>query len=381
MARSKRWAAAAGVALGLLALTVPVYGQGAVLKTTAQGDPQLKSIETIGFAPQGVLLIGDSRGRQVVAVETGDTTPRPWSKVEMPNIDDKLAARIGPPAKGIQILKLAVNPASYTAYFAVRNREGKKDLILTLDGTGKVSEFPLDNVKYARIALPVTGDKTPLLTDIACGDDRVLVAAQAGETFENKIITIPLPLENGSKAAAYSTETYHVAHRRWETNAPIRTVIPYMQDGQKYLVGAFTCTPLVKYPLSDLQPGARVKGVSVFEPGNGNTPRGMFAYEKGGKHYILMNVVRMDQMQKSRPVGPSKYWTVRIDQALLAEKENINEKALVRADKNLKPTTDRATVAEPFHGVTLMARLDGERAIVLRDDGKGALKLETLALP
>jgi hypothetical protein len=377
MARSKRWAAAAGVALGLLALTVPAYGQGAILKSTAQGDPQLQSVETIGFAPQGVLLIGDSKGRQVVAVDTGDTTPKPWSKVETPNIDDKLAARIGTTGKGIQILKLAVNPASYTAYFAVRNRDGKKDLILTMDGTGKVSEFPLDNVKYARIALPVTGGKAPLLTDIACGDDRVLVAAQAGEVFENKIITIPLPLENGSKAAAYSTETYHVAHRRWETNAPLRTVIPYVQDGQKYLVGSFTCSPLVKYPLSELRPDARVKGVSVFEPGNGNTPRGMFAYEKGGKHYILMNVMRM----MGKPVGPSKYWTVRIDQGLLAEKENINEKALWRADKNLKPITDRATVVDSFHGVTLMARLDNDRALVLRDDGKGALKLETLALP
>jgi hypothetical protein len=380
MARSKRWAAAAGVALGLLALTVPVYGQNAILKSTATGDPQVKSIEAIGFGPQGVLLIGDSRGRQVVAVDTGDTTPKPWSKVEIPNIADKLAARIGTNAKGIEILKLAVNPASFTAYFAVRMREGKKDLILTMDGTGKVGEFPLDNVKYARIALPA-GGKNPLLTDIACGDDRVLVAGQAGETFENKIISIPLPLENGGKAAAFSTETYHVAHHRWETNAPLRTVIPYVQDGQKYLVGSFTCTPLVKYPLSELRPGARVKGVSVFEPGNGNTPRGMFAYEKGGKHYILMNVVRMDAMQKSRPVGPSKYWTVRIDQGLLAEKENINEKALLRADKNLQPTTDRATVADTFHGVTLMAKLDGQRALVLRDDGKGGLNLQTLALP
>jgi hypothetical protein len=381
MVRSKRWAGAAGVALGLLIVTVPVYAENAVLKSTAIGNPQLKSIETIGFGPGGVLLIGDSKGAQVVAVATGDTTPKPWSKVEIAKIDEKLAARIGTTAKGIEILKLAVNPASFTAYFAVRNREGKKDLILTLDAAGKIDEFLLDNVKYARIPLPA-GDKAPIskITDIACGDDRVLVAAQANEQFASKIVSIPLPLENGSKAAVFSTETYHVAHKRWETNAPIRTVIPYMQDGQKYLVGAFTCTPLVKYPLNDLQPGARVKGVSVFEPGNGNTPRGMFAYEKGGKHYILMNVVRMGKFQQSRPIGPSPYWTVRIDQGLLGEKEKINEKAQWRADKNLKPITDRAAVAEAFHGVTLMARLDAERALVLRDD-KGGLNLQTLALP
>src|SRR5438270_14067980 len=152
MARSKRWAVAAGVALALLALTVPAYGQGTILKSTATGDPQVQSIEALAFGPGGVLLIGDSRGAQVVAVDTGDTMPKPWSKVELPRVDEKLAGRLGTTARGIEILKLAVNPASFTAYFAVRNNEGKKDLILTLDAAGKVGEFLLDNVKYARIA-------------------------------------------------------------------------------------------------------------------------------------------------------------------------------------------------------------------------------------
>ena len=39
--------------------------------------------------------------------------------------------------------------------------------ILTVDGTGKVNDFALDNVKYARINLP-SDDKTPinLVTDV-----------------------------------------------------------------------------------------------------------------------------------------------------------------------------------------------------------------------
>src|SRR6266446_6996293 len=102
MVRSNR---CAGVALGLLILTVPAYGESAVLKKTAMGNPQIKSIEVIGFAPGGVLLIGDSKGAQVGAVATGDTTPKPWSKVDVAKIDEQLAARIGTTAKGIEILK------------------------------------------------------------------------------------------------------------------------------------------------------------------------------------------------------------------------------------------------------------------------------------
>ena len=43
---------------------------GKVIQKTQQGNPQLKSINVISFAPEGVLLIGDGRGSQIIAVET-----------------------------------------------------------------------------------------------------------------------------------------------------------------------------------------------------------------------------------------------------------------------------------------------------------------------
>src|SRR5262249_20268953 len=154
--------------------------------------------------------------------------------------------------------------------------------------------------------------------------DRVLVAAQASDTFGSKIISVPAPLAAGAECGCFSTETYHVAHGRWETNAPIRTVIPYEHDGKKYLVGAFTCTPIVKYALDDLKPGARVKGVSVIELGSGNNPLDMFVYEKDGKSYILMNHQRFQH--KQNPAGPSPYWTAKVDHTILRETDKVNEK-------------------------------------------------------
>jgi hypothetical protein len=372
----KRWTAAALC----LALSAGAAAAQHPLKTTATGNPQIKSVDAIAFAPQGVLLIGDGQGRQIVAVDTKDTKPITWTKTDVNNIDGALAARVGTTAKGIEIVKLAVNPASQKAYFAVRKMDDKSSLLLTLDGNGKVGEFALDNVKHSRIALPGgEGANVTKVTDVAWAGDRVLVAAQASDKFASKIFAVPAPLENGAKGVVASTRTYHVAHGRWETNAPIRTVIPFEVGGKKYLVGAFTCTPVVKYGLDDLEPNGKVEGTSVIELGSGNTPLDMFTYQKDGKTYILMNTVRF--FHAKSPVGPSKYWTAVVDQDILNETEKVNEKATQRIDRNRKPATDRARVAEAFHGVVHMDILDRQRAVVIREDGKGVLSLTTLALP
>jgi hypothetical protein len=359
--------------VALLALAVPAFGQTPVLKTTAQGNPGIKSIQSIGFAPGGVLLIGDGTGGQVVAVETGDTTAKNWTSPAIQKIDELLAARLGTTAKNIEIVKMAVNPVSMTPYIAVRLIEGKKSLVMTVSPDGKANEFSLDNVKYARIKLD-TGDtsKVTLITDVAFASDRILAATQANDkTFGSRIVSVGTPVENDVAVPAVATETYHVAHGKWETAAPIRVVIPYEEAGKRYLVGAFTCTPLVKYTLDDLKPNAKIKGESVYEAGQGNEPRDMFVYEKGGKKYILVSTIR----KFGKPFGSSKYWTFKLDFNVLAEKTKINTTAERRDVK-----ANQYMIAA-YDGVSHMDLLDRERAMVIRDNGKGNLSLEALALP
>ena len=55
----------------------------------------------------------------------------------------------------------------------------------------------------------------------------------------------------------------------------------------RYILAAYTCTPLVKIPLSDLKPGAKVKGVTIADLGSGNQPLDMVPYKKDGHNYIL----------------------------------------------------------------------------------------------
>jgi hypothetical protein len=369
-----------GVSAALAFAVGDAQAQTMPLKDAANGNPGLKSIEAINFAPNGVLLIGDGKGKQIVAVETGDTTPLKWTRTELANIKDELAGRLGAAGKDIEIKKIAVNPASHTAYFAVRMLTTKKDLVLTLDGNGKMKEFALDNVKHVAVPLPADQNVNSI-TGITWAGDRVLVTALASEAFANKCYSIMAPLAKDAACGSFSTETYHVAHGKWETNAPIRTVMPYEENGKKYLVGAFLCTPIVKYSLDDMQPNAKVKGTSVIELGQGNTPQSMFAYQKDGKKYILMNAMRMGQMQKSNPVGPSEYWTAKVDLTILEETQLVNTKALWRTKGKANTSeTDRAQVVPTFHGVMQMCQLDGERALVLRKDDKG-VNLQVLTLP
>ncbi len=360
------------LAAGLLAAG-HAQADSSFLKATKTGNPEIQSIQAITFGPDGLLLIADGRGKQVVAIDTGDTKPIKWKQTKIANIDSKLDARLG--VKGAKINKLAVNPASGRAYLACS--VNKKDVLLTVDGNGMIKAFPLDSVKYAAVPLD-SGSKLTSVTDIAWAGDRVFVAARANETFASKVFTIKAPLQGKSDCGCFSTETYHVAHRRWETKAPIQTVMPFEENGKRYVVGAFTCTPIVKYPLDEMKAGAKVKGMSVIELGSGNRPRDMFAYKKGGKQYILLSTYRFHHSR--RPVGPSPYWTARVDYDLLSETKNVNKDALVRVDGKYRSVTKRAIVVPEYHGVTHVDKLDDMRAVVIRG-GTNGLSLEVIALP
>jgi len=368
--------------LALLLTAAVARADKPVLDKTTTGTPDIKSIDVIRFGPGGVLFIGDGRGSQVLAVQVGGEEAKAGFKENIDKVDTRIAAKIGTPVKGIEIVDLAVNPVTHVGYIAVRKQGDRKSLIFTIDGEGKIDEFALEKVKFARIELPAD-DKAPMtrVTDVAWAGDRLLVAGLANEQFASKIFSVSGPLSHEAKASVYSTETYHVAHGKWETKAPMTVLMPYEEDGKKYVAGSFACTPVVKYPLDDLKAGDKVKGVSMIEMGNGNRPLNMFSYEKGGKNYVLMNTQRMDRFHASKPVGPSPYWAVCFDRELLVGKEKVNEKALWRIDKDFKPVSEKIRVVEDFHGVVHMDKLDAGRALTLKQDGKGGLTLAALKLP
>ena len=81
---------------------------------------------------------------------------------------------------------------------------------------------------------------------------------------------------------------YHGAHGQFETAAPVRTFMTYDIGGKPNVLAAYTCTPLVKIPVDQFKPGAKIKATTIAELGNRNRPLDMIAYRKGGKDFILM---------------------------------------------------------------------------------------------
>ncbi|MCI0682518.1 MAG: hypothetical protein L0Y71_10460 [Gemmataceae bacterium] len=344
-----------------------------------QGNPNVKAIEAIAFGPKGLLLIGG--GARVVAVETGDTTPTKWSKTEIANIDQVLAGKLGQQAKDIEVRKLAVNPASGKAYVALQSLKTKTSVILTIDGAGNVAELPLDDVKYDSYTLAAPKASITKVTDIAWAGGKIVAATQASDKFAGSRVFTINPAAKGA-TTQISTKTFHVGHNRWETSAPLRVLMPYEENGKTSVVGSFTCTPVVRYNIEDAKDDDQVTGNSVLELGTGNTPRGMFAYERDGKRYLLVSVGRNNR--KPAFGFPSAYWVARVDAELLKETTNINEKApwrkgVAKAGAQ-EAGSDLVQVAKDYFGTLQVDRLDGTRALAIVE-GKGGMSLRALPLP
>src|SRR5437016_3408221 len=111
-----------------IAALIASSAQAKVFETSAHGTPDVKSIEVIGFGPEGTLLIGDGRGAAIFAVATNEK-PSQAAPAKVEGIAAKLAAKIGAKADGLEILDLAVHPTSNTVYFAARKQDDKTPLI------------------------------------------------------------------------------------------------------------------------------------------------------------------------------------------------------------------------------------------------------------
>src|SRR5271166_2238900 len=176
-----------------------------------QGDPKLKTIDALAFGPNGLMLIGS--GTQVVTVETGDTksTDKAPASIDIANVDQAIAGALGLTTKDIQILRLAVNPASSKVYIAVRSLKTKQDVILTVNGS-KLAEFSLENVKYNRYPLAVGEKAITRLTDVTWAGNRIVAATQAGDTFGSRVFAINPNAKDG--LVSFSTETFHTGHNK-----------------------------------------------------------------------------------------------------------------------------------------------------------------------
>ena len=348
-----------------------------ILADVQTGTVTIKRIGRMSFAPNGVLLIADIGSGAVIAIETGDTGPVKKLKSRVNDVDKKIATALGVSTEDLSIADMAVNPESGMIYVSAIRKTDNTSAIITFDANGKLTILDLTAIRFVRVPLPVgEGSQIRNISGVEYTDGRVLAAGQSNEEFSSKIFSLPLPLTHGKSGDAFSTETYHVAHGKWETRAPIQSFIPYREGGEDYVVGSFACTPIAKFKVTDIAKDSKIKGTSVVELGSGNRPIDMFTYEKDGKQWLITNTDRFHH--EKRPLGPSQYWGVRVDMSYLTASK-VNADA-ARRDVSKQTGPAGIEVVEALFYVRHVAKLNNREMVVLRDN-KGAMDLEVKELP
>jgi hypothetical protein len=265
------------------------------------GKPDLKSAGALAFGPKGVLFIGDPQGAQIVAVDVGTAPKDPiGAGFKLEGADAKIAALLGTKADDISINDVVVEPGTNIAYVSVSRGKGPtaEPAIVRVDGKGNVTALPLDKVAYAKVSLanaPAAGatDKkgqslrNGAITDLAFVDGKLFIAGLSNEEFASKLRSIEFPFKGSDTGA--SVEIFHTNHNAVETRSPVRTFVPFNVGGEPQLLAAYTCTPLVSFPVSSLKSGQKIRGKTIAELGNRNNPLDMIVYEKDGKQYLLLS--------------------------------------------------------------------------------------------
>jgi hypothetical protein len=326
----------------------------------------LKSAGPLAFGPQGILFIGDPMAATIYAVDTGDrSAPESTDRPKVEGIDDKVASMLGTDAKQIRINDLAVNPISGNTYLSVARGRGADAMpvIVRISRAGKSTEFSLKNAKSAKAAIPNAADgrgRQEAITHLAFFKGRVIVAGLSNEDWASTLRAIPFPFTEADKGAG--VQIFHGAHGQLETRAPVRVFTTYKIGDEDNLLAAYTCTPLVKIPVSQLKPGEKIKGTTVAELGNRNRPLSMIVYQKGGKDYVLM-------ANSSRGLMKIKLDGVDKIAAITAPVRGGTGKAGLTYD-----------TIEGKAGVRKLDAFDKDHAVVLLEN-KGRWDMETIELP
>jgi hypothetical protein len=277
------------------------------------GDPELRSMGTLEFGPNGTLFIGDSVAGQIVAIQIAAEVPQaPSEGLHVTDLESKFAALIGTAAENILIHDLAVHPISLDVYVSVSRGRGKWDsrwsvpndladanVLLRIHPDGSFSEFEVSAVMFDSVMLPNPVDaeaahmwkkdtklRVDTITDLVLDQGTLYVAGLSNEEFSATMWQVPFPF--GDDAEFATLEIFHGAHGEFETHAPIRTFLPYDQNGETQIFASYLCTPLVTFSAKDLSDGQHIRGRTVAEFGSGNYPLDMVWCELDDTQRIVM---------------------------------------------------------------------------------------------
>ena len=330
--------------------------------------PSLTSIGPLAFGPDGVLFAADRQAATIFALNLGaQGAGARTGTADVAGITGKIAAMLGTAPAEIAITDLAVHPTSGNSFLAVTRGQGTTaaPALMRVDGAGTLSVVSLENVSYTNVTMPNPavgttgrGGRTQSVTDMALSNGRLIVSGLSNEEFASKLWSVPYPFAAADRGA--SVEIYHGNHGQLETRSPVMAFLPMAVNGQPHVIASYTCTPLVRFPMSSLRTGEKVVGTTIAEFGAGNQPLDMIQYQKDGQSFLLMSNSRHGVLKiPTTDFGSAKAIT-----------ERVGGTAGVPYEKIASMT-----------GVEQLDKLDANRSIVIATTATGDRNLTAVQLP
>ncbi len=356
---------------------------------------QIEALGALEFSPEGVLFVGDNVSGAIHAIDLKDESrTKEKFEVNLYNVDAHVAAVLGTAQTHVQINDIAVHPKSGEVYLSVTRGHGidalpallkvnAENQIINVDlATVKTSSQVLNNVPNGSQQFVLRGTMAPptlkemakskrpmrvlSILDMEYHKGELFVAGISNEDFCSVLRRLPYPF-NGKESIS-NIEMFHIAHDQYETRAPIRSMLVKNIDGIDQLVAAYTCSPIVLIPLTELKDGAKVKARTLGDMGNGQ-PIDMVAFNMQGNEMLFVtNNSRMPQVIPLSGLNNAKV---------------VTEKDFERGQKSdLGPVLPYGPMGKAvmFVGSSLQIDLLNEWQFVslTRDAQTGSLDLETV---
>jgi hypothetical protein len=289
--------------LVVAALAVFASGRPAAAPgVAAEAAPAFESIGPLTFGANDVLFAADTEAAAIYALDLGRaaTGGAPGTKA-VAGVDQKIAALLGSTAADITITDLIVHPKTQNSFVSVMRGQGTaaRPVLVRIDGAGAMTVVDLAQLTSTKVSLQNAPSAAPApagrqspraqsVTDMAFMDGKLYVAGLSNEEFSSKLRAIPYPFAPAADKGT-SVEIFHTNHNALETRSPVYTFVPYKVGNTPNLIAGYLCTPLVRFPVASLTPGAKVMGATIAELGAGNRPLDMVLYKKDGKEFLLMS--------------------------------------------------------------------------------------------
>lgn len=285
------------------------------------GKAELKSAGALAFGPEGILFVADPKGAAIFALDIKDVAKDTASTaIEIKSIDKALASLLGISSEDVVINDMIVHPISQNIYLSVsRGRSADAiPVIIKVNRLRELSEVKTDNILFSKsdlVNVPGVDEKTSwgapkramAITDLHFFDGELYVAGLSNEEFSSRLRRISFPFKSNQQST--SVEVFHTSHNRYETHAPIETLLPLTLNSQPSILAGYGCAPLAKFSVADIKANKHVKGATLAELGGGSRPLDMVLYKRKGEDHVLIAnsnrsvyKIKVSDLEKSQPL-------------------------------------------------------------------------------